>query len=217
LKTIIFANGKLNHRAQVLQLIQAGDVILAADGGALHCRKLGIYPHTIIGDFDSLTEEDLQEMQAHGTKVLRYPTRKDFTDLELALEYACSLSSNPILILGGLGQRWDQTLANILLLADPVHAQNRISLIDGNQEILLVRGEQTLEIVGKPGDTVSLIPVGGHAAGVTTQNLEYPLSDETLFLGAARGVSNVLLAKKATIHLQNGLLICTVIRKERRM
>jgi len=74
--------------------------------------------------------------------------------------------------------------------------------------IYLVRGQR--EIRGRTGQTVSLIPVGGNATGVSTQGLEWPLKDETLIFGATRGVSNVLLGEKATVEVREGFLLCFV-------
>ena len=214
MKIVIFANGALSNLDQVPALIRSYDILIAADGGARHCQAAKTFPHIVIGDFDSLTPAELDELQAHGAQIIRYPSRKDFTDLELALEYACEQGADQILILGGLGQRWDQTLANILLLAGPASRRARISLMDGNQEITLIGELQTLEILGEPGDTVSLIPIRGNAEGITTHGLEYLLSGDTLHFGAARGVSNVLIGNSATVHLEHGLLICIVIHKE---
>jgi len=214
MKIAIFANGAISRLDKIPALLRSCDLLIAADGGARHCRMANVFPHIVIGDFDSLTPAELDEYQAHGTRFIRYPSRKDFTDLELALEFACDQGADQIIILGGLGLRWDQTLANILLLAQPSYGCARISLLDGSQEITLICETHTLEISGQPGDTVSLIPIRGNAEGITTFGLEYPLSNETLQFGASRGVSNVMLGNRATIHLEHGLLICTVIHQE---
>jgi thiamine pyrophosphokinase len=68
-------------------------------------------------------------------------------------------------------------------------------------------GKTHLELAGSPGDLVSLLPVGGDAAGVTTRGLVYPLRDETLTLGRGRGMSNVFESKTAHVWLRAGLLL----------
>ena len=75
---------------------------------------------------------------------------------------------------GRLGARWDQTLANLLLPASEVFSGVHIRLLDGLQEVFLLRAGESAEVTGSPGDTVSLIPLGGDAQGVTTDGLEYP-------------------------------------------
>ncbi len=230
IRTVIFANGELADPTSARAAIQPTDIIVAADGGAKHCRTLGVVPHILIGDFDSLAPADLAALEAAGTRIVRHPARKDQTDLELALDFALAEGASDIVILGGLGGRWDQTLANVLLLVrsgdfsrlttDPkgvlrkvVTTNVRIRLLDGAQEISLVRGPSEFTLSGNAGDTVSLIPIGGDAHGITTSGLEYPLHDETLIFGSTRGISNVMMEREATVSLVEGLLICTVIRQ----
>jgi thiamine pyrophosphokinase len=90
--------------------------------------------------------------------------------------------------------------------------------VEGPQEISFIHPGDKLEINGQAGDTVSLIPIGGDAEGITTHGLEYPLRAETLHLGSTRGISNVLLpqapgAGKASVTLEAGLLLCAVIHQ----
>ncbi|MEW5869632.1 MAG: thiamine diphosphokinase [Chloroflexota bacterium] len=189
--------------------LPAYDVLIAADGGARHCLALGLYPSYVIGDLDSLEESHLAQLRDHGAQIVQYPRRKDHTDLELALEFTHQLGASKINILAALGARWDQTLANLLL---PVRLPGvSIHLLEGPQEITYLRGGERIELTGLPGDTVSLIPLGGDASGITTHNLEYPLDHETLFFGTTRGISNLLLASPAYVSLDQGLLLCTLI------
>jgi thiamine pyrophosphokinase len=211
MRAVIFANGTMNYSAETRLAIQAGDILIAADGGALHCQALGLTPAVVIGDFDSITHGELAKLEATGIQVIRHPARKDFTDLELALQYAVALGVDEILVFGALGARWDQTLANLLLPAASCFEKACIRLLDGPQEITLLRAAGALELAGSAGDTVSLIPLGGDAHGITTQGLEYPLTDDTLRFGATRGVSNVILGEKATVQLREGLLLCILI------
>lgn len=201
----IIANGWLNQPLD----IHPNATLIAADGGARHCLELGLRPDYVIGDLDSLEEQHLQELHRQGTNIVRYPSRKDFTDLELAVQQAIELGASEIAIYGALGARWDQTIANLLL---PIaYPGVRIWLVDGQQEIHLLRGGEELHLSGQPGDTLSLLPLTAEAGGITTHNLEYPLENETLFLGSTRGVSNVLLNSPAKIVLEKGLLLCTLI------
>lgn len=210
-RAIIFANGLLGNPETARRSIRPDDIVIAADGGARHCRNLGIIPHHLVGDFDSLTDAELDELRQMGVAVHEHPARKDFTDLELALRLACELSAQEILVLGGLGARWDQTLANLLLPAAEAFAAVHIRLLDGPQQVFLLRAGESAEVRGNPGDTVSLIPLGGDSRGVTTIGLEYPLNGEVLLFGTTRGVSNVLLGESGSIHLEFGLLLCVVI------
>jgi thiamine pyrophosphokinase len=168
-------------------------------------------PDLLIGDLDSVDREMLEDLENRGVEIHEHPTRKDQTDLELALEIAVQRNPEEILILGGLGGRWDQTLANILLLAQERFQGPRIRLIDGPQKIEIISAGQTLDIHGVPGAIVSLIAIKGHAKQITTQGLEYELHDGTLKHGASRGISNVLAAETASVSVGEGLLICVII------
>jgi len=208
LRAIIFAGGKLAHPNHDLSCLQADDWIIAANGGARHCLALGLSPKVVIGDFDSLTPAELRSLESGGTEIIRRPRHKDETDLELAVRLAADRGADEVLILGGLGERWDQSLANLLLPAAPGLERLRLRFVDGPQEIASLRGGQSLDLHGQPGDTVSLIPLGGDAVGVSTHGLEYPLEGGTLPHGATLGVSNTLTAKTASVSLSKGLLLC---------
>jgi len=68
-------------------------------------------------------------------------------------------------------------------------------------------------VQGKSGDTLSLLPWGMPAEGVSTQDLVYPLNNETLLPYRTRGISNLMLAESAKITLKHGLLLCIHRRK----
>ena len=210
MRAIIFANGVTSPPPT----FQPDDLIIAADGGARHCLALGLTPHLVVGDFDSLDDDRLKLLRELGVELVQYPIRKDYTDLELALQHACQRGATEILVLAALGGRWDQTLANVLLLANQEFATLEICLIDGAQEIRLVHAGQHLEIHGNPGDTVSLIPLNGDAQGITTEDLEYPLHSETLRFGGTRGISNMMIAPSAAVFLKHGTLLCVVIHQQ---
>ena len=109
-------------------------------------------------------------------------------------------------IIGSLGGRLDQMLANIYLLTLPVLENCDVRLVAGRQETcLLIPGTHIVN--GMSGDTLSLIPIGGDASGISTEGLVYPLKRETLAFGASRGVSNVMRADAAQITVQTGRLL----------
>jgi thiamine pyrophosphokinase len=182
---------------------------VAADGGARNARVSGIQPDVVIGDLDSLAAADRAQAETAGARVNPYPERKDETDLELALMYAARRGATSITVLAALGGRLDQTIANILLLALPELHGVAVTIVDGPQTALLVQGGGELRsIAGQPGDILSLLPIGGDAAGVTVSGVEWPLQGSTLKLGPARGVSNVLTSPRASIRLDSGMLLC---------
>jgi thiamine pyrophosphokinase len=210
LRAVIIAGGAMPHPEQDRAHVRPDDVILAADGGARHCGALGLRPAAVVGDFDSLAPSDLEALQAAGAELLRHPARKDATDLELAVRLALERGASEILLLGALGERWDQSIANLLLAGAPGLEGVDLVIRDGPQEIRVLRAGGSLELSGRPGDVVSLIPIAGDARGVTTEGLEYPLSDGRLPFGSTLGISNSLARSSARVSLGQGLLLCTV-------
>jgi thiamine pyrophosphokinase len=212
-RAIIFANGNYISNDYLLESIKDGDILIAADGGMQHLRRLGVLPHVLIGDLDSIQSAHLSELEKKDVLILSYPSRKDETDLELALQYAKQLGIIEVIILFALGARWDMTIANLLLPGAEEFKDMNIRIIDGQHEIALLRSGMTLQISGRAGDTVSLIPLGSKAEGITSFGLEYQLMEDSLDLGSPRGVSNVLIDDEASIHLRSGLLLCIHMRK----
>ncbi len=213
MRAVIIASGSLTHADLDRAHLRPDDWLIAADGGVHNCRALGVVPRTLIGDFDSLSASELETYRQQQVEVLAYPARKDATDLELALHLSVARGAQEVLILGALGKRWDQTFANFLLPAAPGLEGLSIRLLDGPQEIIPLRAGHSLEISGHPGDTVSLIPLSGDAFGITTEGLEFPLSNGTLTFGSTLGVSNTLVSRRASITLGQGLLLCLILHR----
>ncbi len=205
---IIIAHGELAVTPEVEALVRRADLLIAADGGAAAAAEHGWWPHLLVGDLDSASPELRASVEAHGAEVLHYPARKDETDTELALRAALERGASEIYFVGALGGRLDHTLANLLLLALPELEHVRATILAGRQRIFAVRGEA--EIAGRPGDLVSLLPIGGDAEGIHTTGLEYPLQGGRLRFGAARGISNVLTGSVATVRVERGLLLAVV-------
>jgi len=208
LLAIVFANGDLDPPADLKEQLAAADLIVAADGGALHCRALSIRPDVVIGDLDSLDAAARTDFETQEVQVLSHPTEKDQTDLELALLHAKEAGAQEILVLAGLGRRWDHSFANLLLAAHPQFSSQRIFFLHGQQRLFIIHRQARL--AAKVGERVSLLPLGGDALGVSTRGLKYPLNRETLVFGSSRGVSNVVDEENAEVELAAGCLLCVV-------
>lgn len=207
MRAIILANGPLADIHQLRHRLAAMDyaIVIAANGGLHLAEALDIHPNAVIGDLDSIDKHAQARLQAAGTHIETKPAKKDEIDFELALLYAKQKAVGEIIALGALGGRIDMTMANVLLLTHPQLASIRIELWHGEQTAWVIRPPGD-EIRGNPHDTLSLIPLGGDALGITTHNLAYPLSNETLFFGRARGVSNTFTDNVAEVEMRSGLL-----------
>lgn len=207
-QALVFANGEINDGPRVRQALAAAPdaLVIAADGGARIAAYFERRVDLIVGDMDSVDETTLAELAAAGAEVERHPVHKNETDLELALTHAVERGIDWIRIIGGLGGRLDQSLSNVYLLALPILKDCDVALVaDGYEARLLHPG--TRAIAGASGDTVSLIPLSGVAERVRTENLYYPLNDEDLYFGPARGVSNVMNGPVAQVTFTGGVLL----------
>jgi thiamine pyrophosphokinase len=211
MRALIVANGELSDDERVPGDHLKAALVIAVDGGWRHCRDLGLQVDVVIGDLDSLRPAQLEESRARTSQIIPYPPEKDETDLELALLYAVERGATEVTVLAGLGGRIDMSLANISLLFHPDLNSVRIVFWHHGQRLWRIRppGET---ISGQVGDTLSLIPFTGDASGIRTEQLAYPLNDEHLTFGQARGISNVFTGNLARIELESGTLVAVWTR-----
>jgi thiamine pyrophosphokinase len=179
--------------------------VICADGGARHLDAAGIIPAFIIGDMDSLDAQRQVDYEAKGCRIVRHPRRKDETDTELALHEAFRMEPTEVWIWGALGRRVDHALANISLLVQGKQKGIKVKLIDEWCEVFLIDRRTVLD--GEAGQTVSLFPFAGQAAGVTLTGFEFPLTNAVMEIGRPYGVSNRLMAGRGIIELDSGRLL----------
>lgn len=205
---LVISNGDLDNPHHIRARLQSLQVtlVIAVDGGSRYASELGLKPDLVLGDLDSIDPDTRRKYTYTGITFHSAPAEKDETDLELALLYAAEQGIDNIVILGAIGGRVDMTIANIMLLGHPGLSGVRVEIWHGKQTAWLIHPPGG-EITGQPGDTLSLIPLGGCARGISTHHLAYPLHAEDLVEGPARGISNVLLETTARIDLQQGKLL----------
>ena len=183
----------------LLDPIAPADHIIAADGGLAHTQALGISPHDILGDFDSLGYiPDASQV---------FPVEKDDTDAMLAVRRGLSLGYREFLLYGSLdGPRLDHTVANfqtLQFLAD----QDAFGYLIGNRQIVTVVKNGKIRFPAGLEGTISVFCMGADAAGVTLKGLYYPLEKGTLSCGFPLGVSNHFTGAEASIEVESGSLL----------
>lgn len=185
--------------------VPPGTKVVAADSGVDQAQALGLQIDIAIGDFDSVAPQALETARAAGAVIDEHPVAKDATDLELALDAALSFEPACVHVIGGHGGRLDHLLANALLLARPELASTTVTAQMGEARVSV--GRSSVTVHGRPGELVTLLPIGGVARRVETEGLLYPLDGEDLVPGSTRGVSNELITDLATIALDGGVLL----------
>jgi thiamine pyrophosphokinase len=201
---IVVAGGDPVDRADIADL-PADAPVVAADSGIDHALALGLAVTVAVGDLDSVSAAGLAAIGAAGVPVERHPVAKDETDLDLALARAVALGADRIVVVGGHGGRVDHFLANALLLTADRYAGVAVEARFGAARLHVVRTEVIVR--GQPGDLVSLLAVGGPATGVTTTGLRWALDDAVIEPASSLGVSNELVADRATVRVGAGTVL----------
>lgn len=191
------------------------DCVVSVDGGLEVTRALGLVPDAIVGDFDSVHQEILEEYRKNPEILWDvHRPEKDETDTELTINTAIKLGCARLMILGATGGRLDHELSNIHLLklcldlgveAFLYDAWNKVYLLDGGKRF--VRGETY-------GTYVSFIPLTERVRGITLRGFKYPLTGKDLTVGVEAGlcVSNEVKEEEAFISFESGILICVESR-----
>jgi thiamine pyrophosphokinase len=202
---VIFCGGVIEDYDSMKKYVQDAQMILCVDSGARHCRNLRIVPDYLIGDFDSISEEDYSALAQAGTSVMRFPSEKDMTDSELAIQVACEKGSRRITLLGAIGSRIDHILSNLFLLKKLTDLNVEGVIVNEKNEIRMIKDH--IELKREKDIFVSLLPVAGNAVGVTTRGLYYPLENATLEVGSSWGVSNRVIDDTASVSVKDGYLL----------
>ena len=206
-RAVILANGPVDKTTDISSLLHADDILIAADGGASRFQSAGIQPHVVVGDMDSIDPALLEKLKSKGIELIGYPKDKDQTDLELAIHFAVGRGMTEILLLGLVGGRLDQTLANLLMLTRPEWGGIRLIVKDGMDTAYPMRDGDEFVLEGSPGDIVSLIPLSEFVSGLTTQGLRWPLHDKLVEFGTTLTVSNEMISEKARVTIRAGNLL----------
>ncbi|MDY3902806.1 thiamine diphosphokinase [Peptoniphilus sp.] len=177
--------------------------ILVADGGAKLLKKYELEADLLLGDLDSIDEESLDYVKKHSIKLKKFPTKKDFTDTALCVDYLIDEGYDDLIILGALGTRLDHELANLFYLKKAYRRGISAKIIDNYNEITYVE-EGEYEFYKSDKKYFSLISASDKM-NFTTKGLYYEVENlEVNSENPSRAVSNEMLADKAIIKINYG-------------
>lgn len=199
IRALIIADGVHPSAATIRSLWRETDVTVCADGGANFARRIGIRPDIILGDLDSITPQTIRKFR---NVPLMFVDDQETTDLEKAILYCLSKKATSIAITGGLGSRIDHATGSLGCLKK-YSSRCGITLYDSVGLIIPVN--KSIRIRTKPRQQISLIPLT-RCTGVTTKNLKYPLTHESLELGVREGISNEATSSIVTVWVRHGTL-----------
>jgi thiamine pyrophosphokinase len=186
------------------------DLILASDGGYKTAKEMRLNIDVLLGDFDSITDEDLKEAQTRGIKTISFPTDKDKTDGELAVDYAISQGSKEIIILGSFKEELDHALGNLFLLFNLDRLGIKSKLLTQKYEIELIKSDK--EYIRKKGHELSLIPVSEIVEGLNIEGSQYNLKEVKVKMGQTLTLRNLIVDDKARVYFKKGKVLSILKR-----
>ncbi len=213
---IIITGGRLEltFAGSFLEQEQA-DCVISVDAGLEYTRRLGVVPTAIVGDFDTIEPQILEEYKgAAGILWEVHKPEKNETDTELAVNTAWRLGCGRIFVLGATGGRLDHEWSNLQLLKLCLDRGMEAYLVDRQNKVYLLAEGKKFYKHRLYGAYVSFLPLTEEVSGITLTGFKYPLYEKNLRMGAEAGlcVSNELAAEEAEIRFRKGILICVESR-----
>ncbi|OCS87627.1 thiamine diphosphokinase [Caryophanon tenue] len=209
----ICAGGPREQLYDLTALASRQDIVyIGADRGAFYLLQAGLKPTAILGDFDSLNDEEWAYVSSQVSEIHRYAAEKDDTDTDLALLYAVEQGFSEIWITGITGGRLDHSEAAMRSVGriQLAHEQVIVKVLNNQNELrILVPGTHRVKRA-KEFPYMSLFAYDGHVEGITLRGVKYETTNETITRMSSRFTSNEIVAEEATISFTAG--ICLVVR-----
>lgn len=206
-KCIIVAAGDLTVSEMD---ISEGDLVIAVDGGLEYCRALGMEPDLVLGDFDSVGEELLAQVElwerSDPERVVRLKPEKDDTDTLAAVRVALERGYNSFLLYGAMGGRLEHTIANIQCLLFLRHHGAVGYMMDAGRMCFVMEDEERRFGASMRG-YLSLFSLGEKAEGVDIRGMKYELNDAVITNDFPIGISNEFIGQEAVVRVKRGQLL----------
>lgn len=182
-------------------------MIIGIDAGAAYLYEAGIVPDYLVGDFDSLSMDILNDYSQRGIKIDRYSSEKDETDTEIAIIKAVDAKCDEIHILAATGNRVDHLLGTIQSTMISYEKNIKTYIIDKNNRIHIAFKREEINKSEQYGKYVSYIPMTAEVTGVTLKGYKYPLDGAILTNNRSLAVSNQIVDNKAVLSYEDGVLL----------
>ena len=200
---LIISGGRF---ANLPPMLLEADYVIACDKGLDHADRYGIRPDIVIGDFDSVSDENKVRIEGGELKSERYPKEKDDTDTMIAMRHALELGYRDIRMVCVFGERMDHAYANIQTAHFGAARGAEVRMYDEVTEVI-VFSEGTVKLSGKKGNAVSVFSLSDTCRGVTIKGTKYELEEGELINSFPLGQSNEFADDHAEVSVKEGVIM----------
>lgn len=210
MKIIIVASSPFKSFKEKYHL-NPSDYFIGIDEGCIELINRNIKPDISIGDFDSTNQ--LNIIKEKSIETLCYNTKKDETDLELALKHLDKLTGATNLeinIYNATGGRLDHEYNNYMLMAK--YQQYKIKLIDLNNEVMFLKKGDCYKINPLTCKYFSIISYDD--AIINIKDALYPLENQKLTKKDTFAISNETINNAfSTVEILKGSVFLFITNK----
>ena len=180
---------------------------IGVDRGVYTLLRNGILPEHGFGDFDSVTPEEREWMETHDLSFSVYPSEKDHTDLELALDWAINEEPKAITMFGVTGGRLDHSWMNVQMLIKGVQSNVDLAIEDRLNRLELKEPGTYKVKTNVRFPYMSFLSFTPEVIGLTLLGFRYPLTERKITWGSSLCISNELVEENGSYSFTQGILL----------
>jgi len=223
---LIILNSTINSNS-LRRIWENSAIRVCADGGANRLFNMSsstheegkFIPDFICGDLDSIHSEVKNFYSSNGVELHEDCDQNttDFQKTSVKLyelmnqrDYETGHTSEDrkwtVIVLGALGNRFDQEISNINMLFHWNHPSRLVLLSDENIIYLLTSGMNRITLTEYEGPICGLLPIGNPSGSLHTSGLKWNLNGESLQFGTLISTSNYILENEVTVQTQSPIV-----------
>ena len=182
---LIIANGASCNPELLGQLLEWSPLVVVLDSAMVRVIELDIKVDVLLGDFDRGFDPEIYKTSQYPIEIIHAPDQNK-TDLEKAFDYLIERKIPAVNVVWATGRRADHTITNLTNMARYRNLLKIVILDDHSKVFLLPKKFEKWYTANTP---ISLIPIG-NVTGIHSENLFYPLKNDSLTIGYRTGSSN---------------------------
>ncbi len=202
MRAFIYCGGNL-FAENIIEQPKKEDLVIAADSGYLNARALGARVDILVGDLDSLGGASVLE----GIELVKLDCEKDFTDTQVAVELAIERGCDDIVIVGGIGTRFDHSLSTAGILGDMKARGVHAYVTNGYNRIRYLENDSLLVPKTSGYKYLSVVAIDKMCKGVSVDGCKYPLKNAKISRNNQFAVSNEIEGNIALVSVRKGAVL----------